>query len=163
MSDEPLNVLFLCSHNTCLSIIAEALLNKVGQGRFRAFSAGNAPKGQVNAYVKETLHQVGYDTSEQFSKSWDAFAVPNAPRVDAVITLSDDLKSIPQPIWYSNPVHVHWTFTDPEELDGNEGNRVAGFRRCYGELEQQMLKLAGQHTDNVRGEALVQLLESIKP
>lgn len=163
MTDEPLNVLFLCPHNTCLSIIAEALLNKVGQGRFRAFSAGNNPKGQINAYVKETLHQVGYDTSEQFPKSWSAFVVPDAPRLDAVITLSDNLKSTPRPIWYSNPVHVHWSFKDPELFDGDDNQRIGAFRRCYGEMEQQMLKLAGLPTNNVRGDGLISLLERITP
>lgn len=163
MTGEPLNVLFICPNNTCRSIVAEALLNKVGQGRFRAFSASPNPTGKVNANITETLRQVGYDTSEQFSKKWDQFVVPNAPRLDAVITLDNSLKNIRMPIWYSNPITVHWPFFDPETVEGEEFERIGAYRRCFGDMEQQMLKLASLPTDGVRGVKLQQMLQSIAP
>lgn len=89
--------------------------------------------------------------------------MPDAPRLDAVITLSDALTSTPRPIWYSNPVYVHWPFKDPELFDGDDDQRIGAFRRCYGEIEQQMLKLAGLPTSKARGEALVPLLDRIRP
>jgi len=163
MTGEPLNVLFLCPTNTCRSVIAEVLLNTVGQGRFRAFSAGRKPNGKINPYVCETLKQVGYDISAQTPKSWDNFVTPNAPRLDAVITLAGSLNSVALPIWYSNPVRVHWNFANPEQVEGEDDERTSAYRRCYGDLEQQMLKLAGLPTSGVRGRALANLLQSISP
>jgi len=163
MTGEPVNILFLCPNNACRSIIAEALLNKVGQGRFRAFSAGPKPQTQINSYVVETLKQVGYDTADQYPKSWDGFVVPTAPRLDAVITLSDQLKDQQMPIWYSNPVLVHWHFDDPEQVGGSDIERIGAFRRCYGLMEQQMLKLASLPLDGVRGEPLLQQLQAVAP
>ncbi|MCW8915003.1 MAG: arsenate reductase ArsC [Magnetovibrio sp.] len=161
MEGEPLNILFLSPRNACRSIMAEALLNKVGQGRFRAFSAGNKPASQLNPFVTETLKQVGYDTSEQHPKKWDLFVTPNAPRLDAVITLDESLERITLPIWYSNPVRVHWQFADPLAVEGDENERIGTFRRSFGDMEQQMLKLAGKSTDGVRGDALESMLLSI--
>lgn len=160
---EPLNVLFLCPDNSCRSIMAEALLNKVGQGRFQAFSAAPNPAARINTYVEETLKQVGYDMADQHPKKWDEFVVPNAPRLDAVITLSDTLKDQKLPIWYSNPVVVHWAFPGPESVTGEDVERVSAFRRCYGDMEQQMLKLAGLAVNGMRGPALGQMLKSIAP
>lgn len=163
MTGDPVNVLFICPNNACRSIMAEALLNKVGQGRFRAFSAGPHPQGHLNPFAVETLKQVGYDTSGQRPKNWDQFVVPDAPRLDAVVTMSDDLENTQLPIWYSNPVHVHWGFADPEEVEGEEMERIGAYRRCYGDIEQQMLKLAGLPTNGTRGPELLHLLQSIKP
>ncbi len=163
MHGEPLNILFLSPRNACRSIMAEALLNKVGQGRFRAFSAGNSPASRMSPFVTETLKHVGYDTSEQFPKNWDLFVTPSSPRLDAVITLDDSLERASLPIWYSNPVRVHWHFSDPLAVEGDENERIGAFRRSYGDMEQQMLKLAGKPTDGLRGYALEQLLLSIAP
>ena len=163
MTGEPLNVLFLCPNNACRSIIAEALLNRVGQGRYRAFSAGQKPGGQINSYVRETLKQVGYDTSGQAPKNWDTFVSHSAPRLDAVITLAVSLKSVTLPLWFSDPVRVDWDFANPELVEGEDLDRISAFRRCYGDLEQQMLKMAGLSSDGVRGQALTRLLQSISP
>ncbi|MEG3618862.1 arsenate reductase ArsC [Magnetovibrio sp. PR-2] len=159
----PLHVLFLSARNACRSIMAEALLNKVGQGRFRAMSAGKKAASQIHPFAAETLKQVGYDTSEQYPKAWGVFVTPTAPRIDAVVTMDDSLEDIELPIWYSNPVRVHWGFADPEQVQGDEMERIGAYRRCFGNMEQQMLKLAGQATDGVRGQALSQILESITP
>ncbi|MBL4614220.1 MAG: arsenate reductase ArsC [Magnetovibrio sp.] len=163
MAGEPVNVLFICPNNACRSIMAETLLNKLGQGRFVAFSAGPKPKGQISPYVAETLQQVGYDTTDLRSKHWDMFVTPSSPRLDVVVTLCDSLKDIRMPIWYSNPVRVHWGFSNPEEVEGEDQERVAAFRRCYGDLEQLALKMAALASDGIRGRALAQLLEAIKP
>jgi len=163
MTGEPLHVLFLCPDNACRSIMAEALLNTVGQGRFCAFSAGNRPSGAVNPYVIETLKQVGYDTSGLFSKNWNTFTVPSAARLDAVVTLAASLQSALLPVWYSNPVHVHWGMDNPEQVEGGDRERIGAYRRCYGDMEQQMLKFAGLKIDGVRGPALLRLLQSIAP
>ena len=136
---------------------------RVGQGRFRAFSAGQKAASQIHPFAAETLKQVGYDTSEQYPKSWDLFVTPTAPRIDAVVTLDESLARIDLPIWYSNPVRVHWGFDDPEQVEGDEMERIGAYRRCFGNMEQQMLKLAGQATNGVRGPALSQILESIAP
>ena len=143
--------------------MAEALLAKVGQGRFRPMSAGQKAASQIHPFAVETLKQVGYDTSEQYPKAWDKFVTPTAPRIDAVVTLDESLARIDLPIWYSNPVRVHWGFDDPELVQGDEMERIGAYRRCFGNMEQQMLKLAGQATDGVRGPALNQILESIAP
>ena len=163
MTGEPLNILFLCPNNACRSIIAEALLNRVGQGRFCAFSAGQKPGGQINPYVRETLKQVGYDTSDQAPKSWDTFVSHSAPRLDAVIILAASLQSVTLPLWFSTPVRVDWGFANPEMVEGEDLDRISAFRRCYGDLEQQMLKMAGLSTDGVRGQDLINLLQSISP
>lgn len=160
---EALNVLFVCPNNATRSIFAEALLNRVGQGRFRVFSAGPEPRSAINPYVAETLRQVGCDTSEQYPKSWDKFVTPNAPRLDVVITLADSLHKRQMPIWYSNPVLVHWHITDPEPVEGDEVARISAYRRCYGTIEQQMLKLAGLNTETLHGESLGRALNTIKP
>lgn len=143
--------------------MAEALLNKVGQGRFVAFSAGPKPKGQISPYTAETLKQVGYDPSVQTSKHWDVFVNPTAPRLDAVITLSDSLENTRMPVWYSNPVQVHWGFANPDAVMGEDLERTGAFRRSYGDLEQQALKLAGLRVNGMRGQMLRRALESIKP
>ncbi len=163
MTGDPLNVLFLCPNNACRSIIAEALLNRVGRGRFRAFSAGEKPNAQINPYVRETLKQVGFDMTGQTPKSWETFVSHNAPRLDAVITLAASLKSVKLPIWYSNPVRVDWDVANPELVEGEDSDRISAFRRCYGDLEQQMLKMAGLALDGVRGQALQRKLETISP
>jgi len=163
MAGEPLNILFLCPNNACRSIIAEALLNRVGQGRFRAFSAGQKPNGQISPYARETLKHVGYELGEQTPKSWDAFVSHSAPRLDAVITLAASLKDVKLPIWFSDPVRVDWDFSNPELVEGEDHDRISAFRRCYGDMEQQMLKMAGLSTDGVRGQALGNLLRSIAP
>jgi len=163
MTGEPLNVLFLCPNNACRSIIAEVLLNRVGRGHFCAFSAGEKPNAQINPYVRETLKQVGFDVSGQTPKSWQTFVSHNAPRLDAVITLAASLKSVKLPIWYSNPVRVDWDVANPELVEGEDSDRISAFRRCYGDLEQQMLKMAGLALDGMRGQTLQRKLETISP
>ena len=109
----PCHVLFLCTGNAARSILAEALLNRVGEGRFRAFSAGVRPKGQIDPAALALLRARGFATADLRSKSWDEFAGPGAPRLDLVVVLCDPEAVSACPVWPGAPVQVHWSIPDP--------------------------------------------------
>jgi arsenate reductase len=121
------NVLFLCTGNSARSILAEALLNDIGRGRFRAFSAGSHPKGAVHPMTLEVLEAAGLPTAELRSKSWDEFAGPQAPRMDFVFTVCDTAAGEACPIWPGQPITAHWGIEDPAAADGSEFRRRAAF------------------------------------
>jgi arsenate reductase len=116
----PYNVLFLCTGNSARSIMAEAILNRAGQGKFRAFSAGSHPKGEVHPYVLDLLGKLHYDVSELRSKSWKEFASADAPRLDFVFTVCDNAASEPCPVWPGQPMTAHWGMPDPAAATGTE-------------------------------------------
>jgi arsenate reductase len=113
VSERTYNVLFLCTGNTARSIIAEGLLNAMGEGRFRAYSAGSHPGGSINPYVVEYLESVGLSTAGARSKSWDEFTRPDAPQMDLVITVCDQAAGEACPVWHGMPVKAHWSAPDP--------------------------------------------------
>jgi len=127
MSERVYNVLFLCTGNSARSILGEAILNHVGQGRFRAYSAGSTPKGAVHPRTLETLAKAGIPTEGLRSKAWDEFAVPDAPIMDFVFTVCDNAAGETCPVWPSQPMTAHWGIEDPAAVGGPEFKQRAAF------------------------------------
>lgn len=138
MADGKYNVLFLCTGNSARSILAGAILNKVGQGRFRAFSAGSQPKGEVNPFALRLLRQSGFDTAFARSKSWDEFAEEGAPRMDFVFTVCDSAAAEACPVWPGQPMTAHWGIPDPAAVEGTETERALAFADAYRQLNTRI-------------------------
>jgi arsenate reductase len=136
--DRVYNVLFLCTGNSARSIIAEAILNREGKGRFRAFSAGSHPKGEVNPYALNLLHRSGHDTSALRSKSWAEFAHPAAPELDFVFTVCDNAAGESCPLWPGQPMTAHWGIPDPAAATGNEAEIACAFDDAYRMLRRRI-------------------------
>lgn len=134
MSDKTCNVLVLCTGNSARSILAEAILNREGHGRFRAFSAGSQPKGKPNPVGIELLRSLGYDTSGLRSKSWIEFAEAGAPRMDFIITVCDSAAGEACPYWPGHPLVAHWGIPDPADVDGTAEQKRAAFQETYRRL-----------------------------
>ena len=125
-----MNVLFLCTHNSARSILAEAILNHLGQGRFKAFSAGSSPRANQapNPLGLQVLQAANVSIDGLYSKSWDEFAKPGAPEMDLVITVCDNAAGEVCPFWPGHPATAHWGFADPSEVKGSDAERLAAFR-----------------------------------
>lgn len=131
MSDKVYNVLFLCTGNSARSILAEAILNREGRGRFRAYSAGSFPKGQVHPCSIDVLKSLGYETDGFRSKSWDEFSGAQAPQLDFIFTVCDDAAGEVCPIWPGHPMTAHWGIPDPAAVDGPPAEQHAAFFEAY--------------------------------
>ena len=138
MPDKIYNVLFLCTGNSARSILAEAILNRDGKGRFRAFSAGSQPKGEVNPYAMTLLRKAGYDTSAMRSKSWSEFAQPGAPKLDFVFTVCDNAAGEACPFWPGQPMTAHWGIPDPAAATGTEAEIGVAFNDAYRMLTRRI-------------------------
>ncbi len=131
MPDRIYNVLFLCTGNSARSILAEAILQREGQGRFKACSAGSQPRGEVHPYALDLLKQLNHPTEGLRSKSWDEFAVAGAPKLDFVFTVCDNAANEVCPIWPGQPMTAHWGVPDPAEAAGSEAERRFAFADTY--------------------------------
>jgi arsenate reductase len=138
----PLNVLFLCTGNSARSILAEAILNHVGGGRFKAFSAGSFPAGKVNHYALDLLERMRIDARDARSKSWDEFAVPGAPQMDFIFTVCDNAAGEVCPVWPGHPVTAHWGVEDPAAAQGDEVAKTMAFRHAFNVLEHRIRAFA---------------------
>jgi protein-tyrosine-phosphatase len=137
---KPLNVLFLCTHNSARSILAEALLNTIGKGRFQAFSAGSSPREnqQPNPLGLEVLRSAGIATEGLHSKSWDVFAGPDAPQMNLIITVCDNAAGEVCPVWPGHPATAHWSYPDPSVGDGSDTEKREAFRKTMHALKRRL-------------------------
>lgn len=163
MSDRPINVLFLCTHNSARSILAEALLNSLGRGRFRAYSAGSSPREsqQPNPMALRVLEEAGISTEGLASKSWDVFAASAAPRMDLIITVCDNAAGEVCPIWPGHPATAHWGYADPSETQGDEEARRQAFRATLHALKHRLELLVSLPEERLQSMALQQTARSL--
>ncbi len=138
MADRPYNVLFLCTGNSARSIIAEAILNKVGAGKFRAYSAGSHPKAHVHPETIRLLQGLGYDTAGLRAKSWDEFTGPGAPEFDFVFTVCDNAAAETCPLWPGHPMTAHWGVPDPAAATGEAAELALAFKDAYRMLHRRI-------------------------
>lgn len=132
------NVLVLCTGNSARSILAEAILDREGQGKFHAYSAGSQPKGQPNPLALELLSSLGYETNTFRSKSWTEFAAPDAPRMDIIITVCDSAAGESCPYWPGHPLVAHWGIPDPADATGTHEQKLAAFQLAYQRLTSRI-------------------------
>jgi Protein-tyrosine-phosphatase len=136
--DRVYNVLFLCTHNSARSVMAECLLNREGKGRFRAFSAGSQPSGRINPYVRDLIERLGFPTADLRSKTWDEFATPDAPHMDFVFTVCDNAAGEVCPVWPGHPVTAHWGFPDPSSAQGTDAERTAFTADVFRQIDRRI-------------------------
>ena len=138
ISERLLNVLFLCTHNSARSIIAEAVMNRLGRGKFKGYSAGSMPSGKVQPLAITMLRNLNYDTSKLRSKPWDEFAKPGAPQLDFVFTVCDNAANEVCPIWPGQPMSAHWGLPDPSAVQGSETERALAYADTHRMLYQRI-------------------------
>lgn len=150
-SIRPIRVLFLCTHNSARSILAEATLNHIGQGRFVAYSAGSSPREnqQPNPIGLQTLEIAGISTVGLRSKSWDEFAVAGAPHMDLIITVCDNAAGEVCPYWPGNPASAHWGYPDPSAGDGTDAQKAEAFRQTLHAIRRRLDMLVSLSDDKL--------------
>jgi arsenate reductase (thioredoxin) len=160
MSNPPLNILFLCTHNSARSILAEALLNDMGGDKFKAFSAGSSPREnqQPNPLALQALQGAGISAAGLRSKSWDVFATPDSPKMDLVITVCDNAVGEVCPFWPGQPATAHWGYADPSDTHGTTEEKLAAFRQTMLMIQKRLqllvsLPLTGVTTLMLQDEA----------
>ena len=144
----PISILFLCTHNSARSVLAEVTATALGKGEIRAYSAGSHPSGRVNPLALETLAGLGYDVSAIRSKSWDEFAAPDAPHLDIVITVCGDAADEVCPMWPGTPVKAHWGLPDPSRALGSDDDRRAAFRATQSALARRIEAIVALVTES---------------
>jgi arsenate reductase len=138
MPDHIFNVLFLCTGNSARSIMAEAIMNREGIGKFKGYSAGSQPKGHINPHTIELLKKLNHPTKDLRSKDWDEFAQPGAPKLNFVFTLCDDAANEVCPVWPGQPMTAHWGMPDPAAVEGNEAEKGLAFAETYRMLRNRI-------------------------
>jgi len=157
----PFNVLFLCTGNSARSIMAEAILNRDGRGKFRAFSAGSHPKGHIHPYAVDLLRKLNYDVSGFRSKNWTEFARPEAPKLDFVFTVCDDAAKEVCPVWPGQPMTAHWGIPDPAAATGNEAEIRLAFAEAFRMLNNRISIFISLPIRSIDKLALQKRLDSI--
>jgi len=158
---ESFNVLFLCTGNSARSIMAEAILNREGRGKFRAFSAGSQPKGRVHPYALDLLRKLNFDVSRFRSKSWSEFARPDAPKLDFVFTVCDHAAAETCPVWPGQPMTAHWGIPDPAAVSGTEAEQRFAFADAYRMLNARISIFLSLPLRSLDALALQQRLDAI--
>ena len=138
MTVKPYQILILCTGNSARSIMAEAIINTLGAGRFVAHSAGSQPAGRVHPLALEKLSAIGYPTAQLRSKSWDEFAAADAPKMDFIITVCDNAAGEVCPLWPGQPISAHWGFPDPAAVQGSEAEQRAAFEQVFQRITQRV-------------------------
>src|SRR3990172_1072478 len=161
MNERLFNVLFLCTGNSARSILAEAMLNHLGQGRFRAFSAGSHPKGEVHPFALELLQKNRLPVAEMRSKSWDEFARPDAPQLDFVFTVCDNAAGEACPLWPGQPMTAHWGIEDPAAVEGSDLDKERAFVTAFRHLRNRISLLVNLPVESLSRLALTRHLQDI--
>ena len=161
MAEPVFNVLFLCTGNTARSILAESLLNNLGKGRFRAFSAGSHPGGRGNPFALELLEKNHFPTAELRSKSWDEFAQPDAPQLDFVFTVCDNAAGEVCPVWPGQPISAHWGIPDPAAVEGSDEAKRRVFVDAMNQLQRRVCMFVSLPFDKLDRMKLQQAVREI--
>lgn len=161
MSDKTYNVLFLCTANSARSVMAECILNRLGKGKFHAYSAGSHPRGKINPYALDILKVQNYDTSKLRSKSWEKFGKPRAPKMDFVFTVCDDAANETCPVWPGQPMSAHWGLRDPAAVEGSEAEKRFAFADAMRMLTQRIDIFCNLPLDSLDRLALQSQLDKI--
>lgn len=161
MADKVYNVLFLCTGNSARSILAEAIMNRVGRGRFRAYSAGSQPKAEVHRYTLDLLRQMNFDTGFARSKDWVEFTLPGAPELDFVFTVCDNAANESCPVWPGQPMTAHWGVPDPAAAEGTEAEKRLAFAEAYRMLNARISIFTSLPLQSIDRLALQKRLDAI--
>lgn len=163
MVDGVINVLFLCTHNSARSVMAEAILTMFGAGRFKGFSAGSFPSGKPNPFAVEQAVAVGYPLANIRSKSWDEFGADATPKMHIIITVCDNAANEVCPIWPGHPATMHWSFVDPSTQGSNDAERRAAFGATFQLIKAQLMQLIAMNDAELAAPNLAEKLAAIAP
>ena len=161
MADRPLNVLFLCTHNSARSVLAEAIASRIDPSRIRAFSAGSFPSGRVNPFAIELLAKNGYPVDDLRSKNWDEFARPGAPMLDFVFTVCDKAAGEVCPVWPGQPMTAHWGVEDPAAVEGSDEHKARAFMNAALVLRRRIELMLALPLQSLAGMALQREIDQI--
>jgi arsenate reductase len=161
VTDRQYSILVLCTGNSSRSVMAEALFNTLGKGRFKAYSAGSHPSGTVNPFAIERCESLGYDVSQLRSKSWDEFATLDAPHMDFVITVCDQAAGEICPIWPGKPMTAHWGFEDPAAFEGTDEEKRQVFSKVYRQILGRVIQFVNLPLHVLDGNAIQRELRAI--